>query len=107
MLELIKDSDKGSEPLDKLRLFLQWYLTTEQEVSRSDLDSFTQALDAAGADTTAVKYVKTVRQLTRMTMNLLRSRPTCPKHIPALRRIFEFVIACNRSLQGSGSGRQF
>lgn len=25
MLDLIKDQDKGKEPLDKLRLFLQWY----------------------------------------------------------------------------------
>ncbi|KAF2830423.1 SEC1 family transport protein-like protein SLY1 [Ophiobolus disseminans] len=76
ILDLIKDSDKGTEPLDKLRLFLQWYLTTEQELSRGDLDSFTQALDAAGVDTTAVKYVKTVRQLTRMTM--ISSAPTQP-----------------------------
>jgi hypothetical protein len=76
ILDLIKDADKGSDPLDKLRLFLQWYLTTEQELSRGDLDSFTQALDAAGADTTAVKYVKTVRQLTRMTM--ISSAPTQP-----------------------------
>jgi hypothetical protein len=57
-------------------LFLQWYLTTEQELSRADLESFTQALDAAGADTTAVKYVKTVRQLTRMTM--ISSAPAQP-----------------------------
>ncbi|KAH9864301.1 hypothetical protein J1614_010235 [Plenodomus biglobosus] len=76
ILDLLKDSDKGSEPLDKLRLFLQWYLTTEQDVSRADLDNFTQALDAAGADTTAVKYVKTVRQLTRMTM--ISSAPAQP-----------------------------
>lgn len=76
ILELIKDSDKGNEPLDKLRLFLQWYLTTEQEISRGDLDSFTQALNTAGADTTAVKYLKTVRQLTRMTM--ISSAPTQP-----------------------------
>ncbi|KAH3959287.1 hypothetical protein HBH70_045000 [Parastagonospora nodorum] len=76
ILELINDSDKGNEPLDKLRLFLQWYLTTEQELSRADLESFTQALNAAGADTTALNYVKTVRQLTRMTM--ISSAPTQP-----------------------------
>ncbi|KAH8725045.1 SEC1 family transport protein-like protein SLY1 [Phaeosphaeriaceae sp. PMI808] len=76
ILDLIKDSDKGSEPLDKLRLFLQWYLTTEQDFSRDDLDNFTKALEAAGADTTAVNYVRTVRQLTRMTM--ISSAPTQP-----------------------------
>ncbi|KAF1845238.1 SEC1 family transport protein-like protein SLY1 [Cucurbitaria berberidis CBS 394.84] len=69
VLDIIKDSDKGNEPLDKLRLFLQYYLTADQEFSRADLDSFTQALATAGcADTSAISYVKTVRQLTRMTM---------------------------------------
>ncbi|KAL6709049.1 Vesicle trafficking between the ER and Golgi [Coniothyrium glycines] len=76
ILDLIKNADQGSEPLDKLRLFLQWYLTTEQEISRGELDNFTQALEAAGADTTAVKYIKTVRQFTRMTM--ISSAPAQP-----------------------------
>ena len=52
------------------------YLTTEQDVSRADLESFTQALETAGADTTSIKYIKTVRQLTRMTM--ISSAPTQP-----------------------------
>ncbi|KAF1931388.1 Sec1-like protein [Didymella exigua CBS 183.55] len=76
ILEVIKDSDKGNDPLDKLRLFLQWYLTTETELSRGDFDSFTSALEAAGADITPVKYVKSVRQLTRMTM--ITSTPAQP-----------------------------
>lgn len=53
------------------------YLTTEQDVSRGDLESFTQALETAGADTTSIKYIKTVRQLTRMTM-LTSTAPTQP-----------------------------
>lgn len=76
ILDVIKDNDKGNDPLDKVRLFLQWYLTTETELSRGDFDSFTQALDAAGADTTPLKYVKSVRQLTRMTM--ITSAPAQP-----------------------------
>ncbi|KAF3006844.1 Vesicle trafficking between the ER and Golgi [Curvularia kusanoi] len=76
ILDVIKDNDKGNDPLDKLRLFLQWYLTTETELSRGDFDSFTQALEAAGADTMPVKYVKSVRQLTRMTM--ITSAPSQP-----------------------------
>ncbi|KAF2243817.1 Sec1-like protein [Trematosphaeria pertusa] len=76
ILDVIKDSDKGKEPLDKLRLFLQWYLTTEIDVSRADLENFTQVLEAAGADTTSIKYIKTVRQLTRMTM--ISAAPTQP-----------------------------
>jgi hypothetical protein len=58
VLDILKSSDKGNEPLDKLRFFLQWYLTTENEISRADLESFTQALQAAGADTTPLNYVK-------------------------------------------------
>lgn len=58
VLEILKSSDKGNEPLDKLRFFLQWYLTTENEVSRADLESFIQALQAAGANTTPLNYVK-------------------------------------------------
>lgn len=76
ILEVIKSSEKGNEPLDKLRLFLQWYLATEAEVSRQDLENFTQALEATGADTDSIKYIKTVRQLTRMTM--ISSAPTQP-----------------------------
>lgn len=59
-----------------MRFFIQWYLATEQEVSRTDLESLTQALEEAGADVTAIKYIKTVRQLTRMTM--ISSGPTQP-----------------------------
>jgi hypothetical protein len=58
VLDVIKSAENGNEPLDKLRFFLQWYLTTETDVSRADLESFTQALEAAGADTTAINYVK-------------------------------------------------
>ncbi|KAF2003745.1 SEC1 family transport protein-like protein SLY1 [Amniculicola lignicola CBS 123094] len=76
MMDLIKDNDKGNDALDKLRLFLQWYLSTEQDVSRADLEGFTQALEAIGADTTSIKYIKTVRQLTRMTM--ISAAPTQP-----------------------------
>ena len=67
-MDIIKDADKGKEPMDKLRLFLQWYLSTESDISRPELESFVQALQAAGADTTPLNYIKTVRQLTRMTM---------------------------------------
>jgi hypothetical protein len=58
MLELIKDSDKGTEPMDKLRLFVIWFLSSEQEVSRGDMDSFDEALKAAGANTTSLTYIR-------------------------------------------------
>jgi len=58
MLELIKDNDKGTEPMDKLRLFVIWFLSSEQEISRAEMDQFTEALRAAGADTTSLAYVR-------------------------------------------------
>ena len=58
MLDFLKSPDKGSEPLDKIRLFIIWYLSVEQEVSRAEMDQFTEALKAAGADTTPLIYVK-------------------------------------------------
>ncbi|KAL8735515.1 MAG: hypothetical protein Q9181_002758 [Wetmoreana brouardii] len=76
MLELLNDNSKGNEPLDKLRLFIIWFLSTEQEVSRADMERFEEALTKAGADTTALTYVKQVREVTRMTM--MTSAPTQP-----------------------------
>lgn len=58
MLELVSDPDKGKEPLDKLRIFIIWFLSTEQEVSRADMEKFEDALRAAGADTAPLAYIK-------------------------------------------------
>lgn len=69
ILDLINDNSKGSEPLDKLRLFLIWFLSTETELSRSELSQFEEALSRAGvADVSSLAFVRQVRQLTRMTM---------------------------------------
>jgi hypothetical protein len=58
ILEVLSDENKGNEPLDKLRLFIIWFLSTEQEVTRQDLEKFEQALKTAGADISALAYVK-------------------------------------------------
>lgn len=58
MLELLSDSDKGKEPLDKLRIFIIWFLSTEQDVSRADMDKFEDALRNAGVDITPLTYVR-------------------------------------------------
>jgi sec1 family domain-containing protein 1 len=58
ILELVKDENKGDQPLDKLRLFIIWFLSTEQEVSRADWDSFEKALTGAGVDGTCLAYVR-------------------------------------------------
>jgi hypothetical protein len=56
--ELLVDPNKGTEPMDKLRLFIIWFLSTEQEVTRGEMDKFEEALKAAGADTTSLAYIR-------------------------------------------------
>ena len=58
MLDLLNDQEKGKEPLDKLRLFIIWFLSTEQDVSKAEMDRFEEALTKAGCDITALAYVK-------------------------------------------------
>lgn len=58
VLELVSDNNKGTEPTDKLRYFIIWYLSTESEISRGDFDQFETALKAAGAETSALSYVR-------------------------------------------------
>lgn len=76
ILELLNDDAKGKEPLDKLRLFIIWFLSTEQELSRADMERFEEALKKSGSDITALTYVKGVREVTRMTM--MSSAPSAP-----------------------------
>ncbi|PHH84454.1 hypothetical protein CDD83_1924 [Cordyceps sp. RAO-2017] len=67
IMDIIKDENKGAEPSDKLRLFVIWFLSTEQEVSRTDFEGFGKALEAAGADVSCLAYIRQVRATTKMT----------------------------------------
>jgi hypothetical protein len=95
MLDLIKE-EKGSEPSDRLRIvsitlleslgtcsnhiqFLQWYLITDQDVSRAELGQFTEALAAAGADTAAIKPIESARSLSRMARITSTAAPAQPQ----------------------------
>ncbi|KAJ5668544.1 uncharacterized protein N7477_007114 [Penicillium maclennaniae] len=69
LLELINDPTKGSNPQDKLRLFIIWFLSTESELSRTEMTQFEEALTKAGVtDVSPLFYVRQVREITRMTM---------------------------------------
>lgn len=69
LLELINDPAKGTNPEDKLRLFLIWFISAETELSRAEISEFEGALTKAGVpDVTPIAYVRQVRELTRMTM---------------------------------------
>ena len=103
MLELLNDADKGNEPLDKLRLFIIWFLSTEQEVSRAEMDRFEETLTKAGADITALTYVKRVRDETRMTM--MTSAPSAPVQQSTDSNIFKgFSSISNRLTDRLGAG---
>lgn len=86
MLELLNDADKGKEPLDKLRLFVIWFLSTEQEVSRAEMERFEEALKKVGIDTLPLAYIRRVREITRMTM--ISSAPTQPQQTSASTDLF-------------------
>ncbi|KAF2170251.1 hypothetical protein M409DRAFT_19854 [Zasmidium cellare ATCC 36951] len=74
MLELINSTDKGNNAQDKLRIFIIWFLSTETELKRSDMESFEEALKKTPVDTTPLTYIRRVREITRMTM--ISSAPT-------------------------------
>ncbi|KIW88873.1 uncharacterized protein Z519_10357 [Cladophialophora bantiana CBS 173.52] len=70
MLTLIKSDEKGNNPLDKLRIFIIWYLSVDREPSKSELSEFESALTTAGVGdaVTAIKHISNVRLETRGTM---------------------------------------
>ncbi|KAI1737580.1 sec1 protein [Xylaria scruposa] len=78
MLETIKDGEKGTDPLDKLRLFIIWFLSTEQEVNRADWTQFEEALTAAGVESSCLPYIRQVRATTKMTQLTTINNPSQP-----------------------------
>ncbi|KAK9476838.1 Sec1-like protein [Lipomyces japonicus] len=66
ILEAINDPER-TDAVDKLRLFLIYYISLDTTLPASDLAEFEAALTAAGCDLAPLTYVKRVRDLTRMT----------------------------------------
>jgi len=58
IMDIIKDGNKGDNPMDKLRLFIIWFLSTEQECSRAEWEGFEKALVEAGCDGTSLAYIR-------------------------------------------------
>ena len=57
LLEIINDPERKN-PMDKLRLFIIWYLTVDHDVSRADLATYEAALTEAGCDLQPLIYIK-------------------------------------------------
>lgn len=103
ILEILNDADKGTEPLDKVRLFIIWFLSTEQGVTRAEMNRFEEALTRSGGDITALAYVKRVRDETRMTM--MTSAPSQPTQPSSDSNIFRgFSSISNRLTDRLGAG---
>lgn len=58
ILEIVKDGTKGNLPVDKLRLFVIWFLSTEFDVSRSEWEEFSQAFTEAGVNSESLAYIR-------------------------------------------------
>lgn len=58
ILEFVRSNEQGSEPLDKLRLFIIWFLSIDQEITRADMDQFEEAFKSTGVDTAPLAYIK-------------------------------------------------
>ncbi|RDL37573.1 Uncharacterized protein BP5553_05006 [Venustampulla echinocandica] len=110
VLEVLNDEEKGKEPMDKLRLFIIWFLSTEQEISRTEMEKFEEALKAAGADITSLAYVRQVRATTRMTMMSTAPSQTTPQSSTSTQLFGGFSSISSRltsSLKESGVGANF
>ncbi|KAI8989582.1 Sec1-like protein [Pilobolus umbonatus] len=73
LLDIINDKEK-TNPEDKMRLFLIYYLSTADEISKEDMETYEQALAEAGCEIEALHYIKRVRALMRMT-SMISSPP--------------------------------
>ncbi|KUJ11809.1 Sec1-like protein [Mollisia scopiformis] len=107
ILEVLNDQDKGKEPVDKLRLFIIWFLSTEQDVTRADMEKFEESLKSAGADTTSLAYVKQVRATTRMTMMTSAPSAAAPQASASTDLFRGITSRLTSSLKDTGVGANF
>lgn len=66
ILEAINDPEK-KVPEDKMRLFLIYYLSIQEDISSETMQEYEDALVKAGCDLAPLRYVKGIRAFTRMT----------------------------------------
>lgn len=84
ILALIKSDDKGNNPLDKLRIFIIWYLSVDKEPTKAELSEFETALKNAGVGdaVAAIKHISNVRLETRGTMMTSTVATSQPSQAP-------------------------
>ncbi|KAI4902197.1 hypothetical protein NFI96_029564 [Prochilodus magdalenae] len=65
LLDVISDPDAG-HPEDKMRLFLIYYITSQQPPSEGDVEQYKKALTDAGCDLSSLNYIKQWKAFTKM-----------------------------------------
>ncbi|XP_060736203.1 sec1 family domain-containing protein 1 [Tachysurus vachellii] len=65
LLDIISDPDAGT-PEDKMRLFLIYYITSQQPPSEGDVEQYKKALTDAGCDLYPLSYIKQWKAFTKM-----------------------------------------
>ncbi|ELK28538.1 Sec1 family domain-containing protein 1 [Myotis davidii] len=65
LLDIISDPDAGT-PEDKMRLFLIYYISTQQAPSEADLEQYKKALTDAGCDLNPLQYIKQWKAFAKM-----------------------------------------
>ncbi|XP_056867490.1 sec1 family domain-containing protein 1 [Takifugu flavidus] len=68
LLDVISDPDAGTAE-DKMRLFLIYYITSQQAPSESDLEQYKKVLLDAGCDLSPLNYIKQWKTFTKMAAN--------------------------------------
>uniref|UniRef100_A0A671MPX7 Sec1 family domain-containing protein 1 n=1 Tax=Sinocyclocheilus anshuiensis TaxID=1608454 RepID=A0A671MPX7_9TELE len=65
LLDIISDPDAGTAE-DKMRLFLIYYITSQQPPSEADLEQYKKAMVDAGCDLSSLNYIKQWKAFTKM-----------------------------------------
>ncbi|KAI1320030.1 Vesicle trafficking between the ER and Golgi [Mortierella claussenii] len=73
ILEAINDPEK-KVPEDKMRLFLIYYLSVQEDIPNEVMQEYEDALVKAGCDLAPLRYIKGIRAYTRMT-NMTQQPP--------------------------------
>ncbi|KAG1972651.1 sec1 family domain-containing protein 1 isoform d [Pimephales promelas] len=65
LLDIISDPDAGTAE-DKMRLFLIYYITSQQPPSEADLEQYKKAMVDASCDLSSLNYIKQWKAFTKM-----------------------------------------
>jgi hypothetical protein len=68
ILDIISDPSAG-DPEDKLRLFLIFYILSQDTISETDLNQYITVLESMSADVSPINYVKKWKALSKMAAN--------------------------------------